>query len=95
MESDVNPKYIALEDIHLETCTTKECVDDADQNTLRCSVCKRRGHYKCTMLPLYQLQRYLTFGNNYYKYICVTCIEVQDDLRKILPEGLENETLIE
>jgi hypothetical protein len=95
MESDVNPKDIALEDIHLETCTTKECVDDSDLHKLQCTTCKRRVHYKCTMLPLYQLQRYLTFGNNYCKYICVTCIEVPDDLRTILPKGMENEILIE
>ena len=94
-ESDVNPTDVALDDIHPETCTTKHCVGDADQHTLQCTGCKRRVHYKCTMLPLYQLQRYLTFGNNYCKYICATCIEVQDDLRTILSGGMRNEILME
>ena len=50
-------------------------------------------HYQCTLLPLYQLQQYLTFGSNYRKYTCVNCVEIQKDLFENLPKMLPNEAL--
>ena len=49
---------------------------------LQCSLCKRRVHFKCTLLPDYQLKRFQTFGTNYAKYICMTCMEVPCDLNE-------------
>ena len=65
-------------------CTqTSCCLDDKDRHILECAECKRMVHYRCTELPLYQLQLFLTKG--YRKFVCINCVSVQDYLTKIIP----------
>ena len=40
-------------------CNSKECVDDQDKDSLTCAKCKRSIHYRCTMLPAYQIQMFV------------------------------------
>lgn len=65
-------------------CTITACTDSTDQHSLQCLKCKRKVHYQCTLLPLYQLQQYLTFGSNYKKFTCKNCVIIQEDLREII-----------
>ena len=69
-------------DIHIESetsaentgCTPLACVQDDDKYKLECAECKLLVHYRCTQLPLYQIQLFLTKGCR--KYICLNCVEV-------------------
>ena len=80
MEGNICPSVTILEP---EKCTTNNCTIDMDQRKLHCTTCKRRVHYKCALLPPYQLQRYLTFGKSYCPYICASCVEVPEHLRNV------------
>ena len=74
-------------------CTLSACQIESDEHNLQCVKCKRKVHYKCTLLPLYQLQQFLNFGTNYRKYTCSNCVEIRDDLCAIVPKTVSNETL--
>ena len=79
-------------DIHSESetsaentgCTSLACVQDDDKYKLECAKCKLLVHYRCTQLPLYQIQLFLTKG--YRKYICLNCVEVPTYLLDTLSE---------
>ena len=62
-------------------CTHTECFSDEDQYKLECKPCKRLVHYKCSGLPPYQIQHFMT--SSYRKYTCVNCTEVQPYLSEI------------
>ena len=65
-------------------CTPLACVQDDDKYKLECAECKLLVHYRCTQLPLYQIQLFLTKG--YRKYICLNCVEVPTYLLDTLSE---------
>ena len=69
-------------------CTQAACRDDNDINKFECEKCNRFVHYRCTNLPLYQIQRYLT--KNFRKYHCVSCVKIQPSLKNIFPAPPEN-----
>ena len=79
-------------DIHIESetsaentgCTPLACVQDDDKYKLECVECKLLVHYRCTQLPLYQIQLFLTKG--YRKYICLNCVKVPTYLLDTLSE---------
>ena len=88
MASDVNNDKTSLKE-----CTNSECTNDdteSDSKRLQCNKCKRRVHFKCTLLPAYQLQRYLTFEANYSKYLCMNCVNVPEDLNETVPKEIKN-----
>ena len=64
-------------------CTPSNCPPDEDQYKLKCNNCQRLVHYKCTELPLYQLNQFLTRG--YRNFICVNC--VPEHLHDIVPDN--------
>ena len=66
-------------------CTPSNCPPDEDQYKLKCNNCQRVVHYKCTELPLYQLNQFLTRG--YRNFICVNCIEAPEHLHDIVPDN--------
>lgn len=82
MESDVRPEENTS---NPETCTENNCLinPDYDDNktTLLCKICKRKVHHKCSLLPPYQLQRYITFRERFNPYICSNCIQVPENIR--------------
>ena len=80
MEGDASPPDKILEP---EKCTNTNCINDTDQQKLLCGSCKRRVHLRCTLLPPYQIERFLTFGKYYNTFICVNCVEVPDYLLEI------------
>ncbi len=61
-----------------ETCTLVRCIDDEDQNRLKCRNCQRMVHYECTQLPLYQLQIFVNTYNN--QYVCHNCVRITRSL---------------
>ena len=65
-------------------CTPYSCLCDDDQYKLECVECKRHVHYRCTRLPDYQIQLFLT--KKYRKYVCENCIEVPEYLVELLPQ---------
>ena len=71
---------LSISDITIETttesCSACRCVDDEDTFKLACKTCGRRVHYRCTELPPYQIQRFMTKGQQ--KFICVSCIIVAE-----------------
>ena len=46
-------------------------------------------HFKCTCLPLYQIQRYLTFGINYSKYVCENCVNITKELCDLVKTSIK------
>lgn len=68
-----------------ETCTLAGCVDDEDQNRLKCRKCGRLVHYECTQLPLYQLQIFVTSYND--QYLCHNCVRITRSLRSKIGEN--------
>ena len=95
MMDDQNPDPVNAEDITSDKrkCTINTCEIDTGDHNLQCIKCKRKVHYKCTLLPIYQLQQFLSFGNSYRKYTCVNCIKIRKTLCDIVPEILPNESL--
>ena len=84
MESDTNV------DKHPETsetlvCLQHICAEDDDQYKLECKECRRLVHYRCTELPLYQIERFLTKG--YSRFICISCVSVSEYLKDIVPNS--------
>lgn len=73
-------------------CSINECKRNLNERYLLCHKCKRRVHYRCTLLPLYQLQQFLNFSSHYHKYVCVNCVEIQEDLQYNAPMNPDNET---
>jgi len=74
-------------------CTINACQINSDNHNLECAKCKRKVHYNCTLLPIYQLQQFLSFGCSYRKYICVNCVKIRKNLCEIVPETQSNEPL--
>lgn len=62
-------------------CTKSCCADGDDDRKIKCSKCKRSVHYACTNLPIYQLRLFYT--KNYRGFICVSCVEVPADFKKM------------
>ena len=65
-------------------CSSRTCRKDDDIYQLECAKCQRLVHYKCTKLPAYQLQRFLT--TKYRKFMCVNCVEVPTYLAELVPD---------
>lgn len=65
-------------------CTINACVENHETNKLQCGQCKRKVHYTCSLLPPYQLQRYLIagLGPYYSKFVCSNCVKVPDSILK-------------
>ena len=63
--------------------TLSACISDEDIYKMKCNECQRLVHYKCTSLPTYQLQQFLTKG--YRNFVCVNCVEVPEYLLQIAP----------
>ena len=64
-------------------------MDDEDSYKLECSVCQRLLHYRCTELPLYQLQHFMT--KSYRKFVCTNCTTVEQWLIDTFPnENLQS-----
>ena len=63
-------------------CSMTRCNPDESSQKLVCADCKRSVHYKCTKLPAYQIQAYITKKKrNYY---CASCIEVPAELERLI-----------
>ena len=67
------------EDSH---CTSQKCKADESQHFLVCANCKRSVHYRCTRLPLYQIEQFVS--KKVRKYTCVNCVKISYDLYEIL-----------
>ena len=90
MESDTDVRESPPGDLIQLDCTKSSCTQDEDIHKLECAECKRLVHYKCTQLPVYQVQLFLTKG--YRKFICVNCIDVPKYLMEILADNQARET---
>ena len=87
--SDLHQSFLATS----SSCSVAECKPDINKHMLKCSNCKRMTHYRCTLLPAYQL--YLFTRENYRLYVCDTCVgDIPDDFKgHCLEETRENEIL--
>ena len=72
-------------------CTENTCMSDSDENKFECASCKRHVHYRCTSLPLYQIQHFKT--RSYRNYICINCTQVPEYLKNIVPNEILTSTL--
>ena len=72
------------------TCSKTTCIDDGDDNKLKCTKCLKKKHYKCTNLPAYQISQFLTKG--YRGYVCNQCITIPTELEMILVSQEESMT---
>lgn len=90
MEGDASSTGITPKPINNSKCTLNNCVINDEDQKLQCGTCTRRVHLSCTLLPPYQLQRFLTFGKSYCVYICANCVEVPLNLQKIVPRDSQD-----
>ena len=81
MESDTNISTLTI-NTENSVCSPLTCTEDDDQYKLECKECRRLVHYRCTNLPLYQIERFLTKG--YSRYICINCVVVPEYLKRIV-----------
>ena len=80
MENDLSNIMFGTEGTR-KKCTVTECTDEnGDYLKFQCNNCKRWVHFKCTRLPMYQIQLFLTSGTKYSKYVCVSCVNVSKGL---------------
>ena len=87
MDGDIHITSILAPTDKIPQCKPDMCTKDDNQYKLECATCLRLVHYKCTQLPLYQIQQFLT--KNYRRFICVNCVEVPDYLMEIVPDNEE------
>ena len=64
-------------------CTSTQCTKDNDDDSLSCADCQRSVHYRCTMLPAYQIQVIKSMKE--YQYFCQNCVDVPKDLLELVP----------
>ena len=62
-------------------CCTQLCESDEDKYKLECKKCNRLVHYRCTRLPLYQIEHFMKSG--YSRFICANCTTIQKYLLDI------------
>ena len=74
----------------LQDCTNSKCEEDDDIYKLECKLCQRLVHYRCTRLPLYQLNHYTIKG--FRKFICENCTQIQTHLKEICNESTVEES---
>ena len=72
------------------TCKQSLCIDGGDKYKVECKDCQRLFHYKCSQLPLYQLQLFLTTG--YHKFVCINCVNVPKYLEDMVPAQSPSQT---
>ena len=59
--------------------------NNPDKQRLQSSNCKKCVHYRCTLLPSYQIQRFISFGKGHSTYMCINCVEVPKYLQQLQP----------
>ena len=67
----------------LLVCNSSECIKDSDKDALKCEKCKRSVHYRCTLLPAYQIQ--VIKSRKTHKYFCRNCVVVPQELHDLVP----------
>ena len=57
-EDNVDVQFV--DDSYADSCTLAVCIgtQETDTHVIRCNSCRRLVHWKCTVLPPYQLQQY-------------------------------------
>ena len=65
----------------MSQCTSSNCKHDNGKYKLECAKCKKLVYCRCTSLPTYQLQLFLT--KSYRKFICWKCAEIPSYLHAI------------
>ena len=76
-------------DVNQARCSLDSCIEN-NSPTVECSKCGRLVHYKCTKLPVYELERYTKPKPCQYK--CRGCVHVPKDLYAILTKFIEEDT---
>ena len=75
-------------------CSISLCVKDENGKNfmMDCSECKRSLHYRCTRLPVYQLQSFIDLKKKRRKnnYRCQNCVDVEKDLHEHMMNNNEN-----
>ena len=79
--ADVEPNDAESAQARVLQCTTTNSTYYNDKYKLKCAKYKRLVHYRCTSLPTYQLQLFLTKGDR--KFICCKCVEIPSYLHAI------------
>ena len=57
---------------------------------MECSQCERCFHYRCTGLPVYQIQHFMTRG--YRKFVCKKCTAIPDYLKELFDNEVPTTT---
>ena len=66
-------------------CTPEECTNDQDNDFLKCDKCARKVHYRCTRLPAYQIQLFISSTTKQYQFQCEKCVTVEQKLLELVP----------
>ena len=80
-----NSRRTSLDAAKVSQCTKTACViNDNEVDKFQCHDCKRHIHYRCSGLPVFQIQHFL-YTKNYRKYVCESCTKVADHLKTVIP----------
>ena len=69
----------------LPICDNSKCVADDDSDVLQCDRCQRNVHYRCSMLPAYQIQLFLQKTTRKNKFVCINCVQVDERILELVP----------
>ena len=80
-----NSRRTSLDTAKTQQCTKATCVmNESEVNKFQCNACKRSVHYRCSGLPVFQIQHFV-YTKNYRNFVCETCTKIADHLKKIIP----------
>lgn len=71
-------------DDDLLICTPAQCTKDQDNDVLKCERCGRHVHYRCTLLPAYQVQLF-KMNTRQHKFVCINCVAIDKKVLELVP----------
>ena len=82
-----NSRRTSLETSMTQQCKKTSCVmNESAVNKFQCNACKRSVHYRCSGLPVFQIQHFV-YTKNYRNFVCETCTKIADHLKKVILTG--------
>ena len=69
---------------NLLICITSNCIKEEDIDILSCDRCQRNVHYRCSMLPAYQIQLF-QMKTRQHKFVCINCVNVDAKILELVP----------
>ena len=96
MEGASPPREDADSSFTRTTCCTTKCVGSFNKKeVMQCSKCNRSVHFRCSLLPPYQIQYFIANRRrNMTSFCCIKCTDVSKDVTDLCKENNTQELLL-